>query len=226
MNQDNLSRKEREKLRRKEDILMAAQKCFADKGYHECTMEDIAREYQCAVGSLYNYFGSKEEIYRSIFEMHAEKNIEFKENLSLDMDNPLEAIPEYVLARLEYGVANSDFITMFLRNRMNENFGDESRWQENILPTMESIWDIMETLLKKGVESGMLRSCIDIPYVKRIVEYQIFRVMDEVCLKRCPFTNEELPLEQHRDRIVDVVFYGICVKPRESEVVNRVMKVE
>ncbi len=207
---DKISRKEREKKRRREEILLAAQKCFAQNGYHECTMEDIAREYECSVGSLYNFFGGKEEIYRSIFEMHAEKNIDFKEKLlALEVEDPLKSISDYVFARLEFGVANSDFVKMFLRNRVSENFADESLWQENILPTMVSIWDVLENYMEKGVAFGVLRADLDVSYAKRMIEYQIFRVMDEMCLKRCPFSGEELTVEEHWAKVVNIVFNGI-----------------
>ena len=210
MESDKLTRKERERLRKQEEILLSAQKCFSSKGYHECTMEDIAREYECSVGSLYNFFSGKDEIYKGIFAMHAEKNIEFKNNLTLDMDNPRKAIPEYVMARLNYGFENSDFIKMFLRNKVSENFANESLWRENILPTMTEVWNILEKLLQKGLEQGLIRKDLNVVYARRLLEYQIFRVLDEVCLKSCPIGDATFTLEEHCDNIIDIIFRGIC----------------
>jgi TetR/AcrR family transcriptional regulator len=45
-NMDNmtLTRKEREKIRHREDILEAALKLFSEKGFHNVSMQDIAVE--------------------------------------------------------------------------------------------------------------------------------------------------------------------------------------
>lgn len=47
-------------------ILDAASKVFAQKGYYETRLEDIAMEAGFSKASLYNYFQDKEEIYFSI----------------------------------------------------------------------------------------------------------------------------------------------------------------
>ncbi len=56
-------RKEREKERRKEEILDAAQRVFADKGLTTATVDDIAIAAELSKGTLYLYFESKEDIY-------------------------------------------------------------------------------------------------------------------------------------------------------------------
>ena len=66
-------RKEREIARTRADILEGAARAFARKGYQGATMEDIAGEAGFAVGSLYNYFKGKDEIYRSLLQMIADE---------------------------------------------------------------------------------------------------------------------------------------------------------
>jgi TetR/AcrR family transcriptional regulator, repressor of fatR-cypB operon len=61
-----LSRKEREKQARQQDILAAAQELFLHKGYHETTLEEIARHADFGKGTIYNYFNSKEELFHAI----------------------------------------------------------------------------------------------------------------------------------------------------------------
>jgi AcrR family transcriptional regulator len=57
-------------LNRKEEIIQAAMKLFAQKGYHATSMQEIAEQCGMAKGSIYNYFKSKEEIAVSIFRYH------------------------------------------------------------------------------------------------------------------------------------------------------------
>ena len=59
-------RKEREKERRRQQIIVAAKRVFSRKGYTKTTMEDIATEAELSPGTLYLYFKSKDELYASL----------------------------------------------------------------------------------------------------------------------------------------------------------------
>jgi AcrR family transcriptional regulator len=59
-------RKEREKERRRQQIIVAAKRVFSDKGFNKATMEDIASEAELSPGTLYLYFKNKEELYASL----------------------------------------------------------------------------------------------------------------------------------------------------------------
>ena len=56
-------RKEREKEKRREEIIQAAVKVFYKKGVDHATMDDIAEVAELSKATLYLYFTSKEEIY-------------------------------------------------------------------------------------------------------------------------------------------------------------------
>lgn len=57
----------REKSRH--NILNAALKVFAARGYQETSISDIAKEASISKGLLYNYFSSKEDLTRSVMEI-------------------------------------------------------------------------------------------------------------------------------------------------------------
>ena len=59
-------RKEREKERRRQQIIVAAKRVFTQKGLSKTTMEDIAKESELSPGTLYLYFKNKEELYASL----------------------------------------------------------------------------------------------------------------------------------------------------------------
>ncbi|MGW5571661.1 TetR/AcrR family transcriptional regulator [Nocardia thailandica] len=48
--------------RRRQQILDAAQLCFARKGFHETSMQDVFAESGLSAGAVYRYFRSKDEI--------------------------------------------------------------------------------------------------------------------------------------------------------------------
>lgn len=51
----------------KSRIIEAASKVFAEKGYHEATMDDVAKRVGVSKGALYLYFSSKEELFEAMF---------------------------------------------------------------------------------------------------------------------------------------------------------------
>ena len=59
-------RKEREKERRRQQILVAAKRVFIQKGFFGATMEDIAKEAELSAGTLYLYFKNKNELSASL----------------------------------------------------------------------------------------------------------------------------------------------------------------
>ena len=69
----NLSRKEKDKLRHREHILDAALKLFSEKGFHNVSMQEIAKESEFSVGTLYNFFESKEQLFEELIKTGVEK---------------------------------------------------------------------------------------------------------------------------------------------------------
>lgn len=59
-------RKEREKERRRQQIMVAAKRVFSEKGFTKTTMEDISKEAELSTGTLYLYFKNKEELFASL----------------------------------------------------------------------------------------------------------------------------------------------------------------
>src|SRR6266699_6863331 len=53
---------------RRTQILDAAVRCFAQRGYYETTIEDLVTETGLSRGALYLYYHSKEAIYLAISE--------------------------------------------------------------------------------------------------------------------------------------------------------------
>lgn len=59
-------RKQREKERRRQEILGAARDVFSAKGFNSATMEEIASKAELSPGTLYLYFKNKEELHTSL----------------------------------------------------------------------------------------------------------------------------------------------------------------
>lgn len=66
MTNKELSRKERERLQRRDEILSIAMKLFSEKGFHNVSMQQIAEASEFAVGTLYNFFENKETLFEEL----------------------------------------------------------------------------------------------------------------------------------------------------------------
>jgi AcrR family transcriptional regulator len=60
---------------RRKDILDAALRLFADRGFNETTVSDIATEAGMATGTVYLYFPSKEDVLHGLHDRFREQNI-------------------------------------------------------------------------------------------------------------------------------------------------------
>jgi TetR/AcrR family transcriptional regulator, repressor of fatR-cypB operon len=64
-----LTRRDRERQLRRQEMLEAAKSVFAEKGYDKATLDEVAERAEFGKGTLYNYFpGGKEEILFAIFD--------------------------------------------------------------------------------------------------------------------------------------------------------------
>lgn len=75
---------------RREQIIEAAQRCFARDGFHNTTMQVICREAGISPGALYLYFKSKEELIEGICESE-------KGRLAQDLAT-LDNAPDFIAA--------------------------------------------------------------------------------------------------------------------------------
>ena len=69
----SLSRRERERLRQREEILEAALRLFVEKGYHDVSMREIADAAEFATGTLYTFFQSKEALHQELVALYARR---------------------------------------------------------------------------------------------------------------------------------------------------------
>lgn len=89
---------------RREQIIMAAVSCFAEKGFHKTTMQDICKAARLSPGAVYHYFESKDDIIKYICEISDQAN-----------DNLFEFADaqEYASPKAAYKSALSLFINQY-----------------------------------------------------------------------------------------------------------------
>ncbi len=74
---------------RREEIIGAACRCLAEKGYHKTTMQDIYDVTKLSPGAVYNYFSSKEEIVAAAAEMGERQTLDTIQSVAEKSGNSL-----------------------------------------------------------------------------------------------------------------------------------------
>lgn len=77
---------------RRQQILDASWACFARKGYHETTMQDICSESGLSPGAIYRYFASKEAILNAIHDRYDEIGRAAVEEARSRKEGPLDTL--------------------------------------------------------------------------------------------------------------------------------------
>ncbi len=90
----------------KSRILDAANRVFAEKGYHEATMDDIAKRLGVSKGAIYLYFSSKEDLFEAMCNAAPRA---FKEILYSSFGNeanPIQSATEFFDKMLKLSASN------------------------------------------------------------------------------------------------------------------------
>lgn len=122
---EGLTRKQREKLKRRGEMLAAARQVFARRGYGETTLDEVAELAEFGKGTLYNYFPNKEALLTSVLEetINGFRTI-FEEVLdpALEMDFR-ERVKALLERSIRYAFADPEGILLMLReaHHLREN---------------------------------------------------------------------------------------------------------
>ncbi|MEZ4223479.1 MAG: TetR/AcrR family transcriptional regulator [Polyangiaceae bacterium] len=101
----------------REAILEAAERAFLRAGYHQAKMSDVAREAGVSIGTVYNYFDSKEQVFSSLVEAGRNEFLSALESADAS-DSSLERAFAIVRAALQHIEARGELFTMYMRMGM------------------------------------------------------------------------------------------------------------
>ena len=152
-------RKEREKEARKQDILRSAIKVFSRNGFVKTSMEQVADEASLAVGTLYRYYASKEELYVSIvFEAIAAMH-EGLESIAASGDMPAKKLEKIWSYFYQFYEENPMYYHAFLFLHDPGFAGAFSKTAHDSVERFSSkSFRILARVIKEGVDSGVFHS--------------------------------------------------------------------
>lgn len=160
---DSLSRRERERQMRRDAMLDAARSVFAEKGYADATLDEIADRAEFGKGTLYNYFeGGKEDLLFAVFDDiigQMESLIETVFQESLEGREPLrDAFHTFVERHFELIRDKQDLFLILVREAHLMAFSDDSDRMEFFRTQHERLLDALTPVLKEAMSRGEMKS--------------------------------------------------------------------
>ena len=137
---------------RRNHIVRCSTKVFTKKGYDRTNMRELAKACEMSAGTLYHYFGSKEEILYSIINNATSQQAGSTEDYANELAtaSPTIALVELMRKFYEWHDDNQD-ITLLAYQETKNLPGNA---QESIFDSEARILTVFEKLLIKGMEEG------------------------------------------------------------------------
>lgn len=185
-------------------ILKAAVKVFADKGFYNTRVAEIAKKAGVADGTIYLYFKSKDEILIHIFE---EEMQHFIEEIRQAVDSETETIARlrtFVKTHLAFVKRNPKLAHVFqLELRQSHKFIKEYTGSK-----VREYLDIIGELVEAGQRDGTLRPDVHPSLVKRA----LFGALDEISTHWVLSKNGKYDLAATAEQIGDIFVRGLIVQ--------------
>jgi AcrR family transcriptional regulator len=94
---------------RKSEILDAAEKLFAAKGYEAATVNYILDAVKIAKGTFYYYFKSKEDVLDALIERRINEGMQKAEEIAVSTLPPVEKLIAIIMAQQPQNQVQEDF---------------------------------------------------------------------------------------------------------------------
>ena len=141
----------RERL--EQDILTAAKRLFAQRGFGGVSLDHIAREVGASKQNLLYYFPSKEELYRRVLHGVLDVWLSYMDALSQRQDDPEQALREYIAGKLRFSREHPDDSRVYANEVVSGApiFSDEIA--ERVIPALQA--DV--AIFNRWAEQGLCR---------------------------------------------------------------------
>lgn len=166
------TRKEQEKAQRRNAILTSAKELFYEKGFQNTTVEQIAEAAELSKGTVYLYFGSKDELYVTVVL----ESIQIVEKTLHGIMDSGSAIREkgkaLFLAFAEHCMSNREYFHMtqyFLTDSARRNLPRELI--ERVSSHMGQLLEFVAGLVEEGQNAGLIRADVD-PYMFALIAWR------------------------------------------------------
>lgn len=190
----------------REKVLAAAVQLFATYGYHAATMRVIARMAGIQAASIYYHYANKQALLVEIMEAHMLQLNENLERIVSKQDSVQQRLYEAIANHIRlHTTFKSEFFIIDTEIRALE---DKNRG--NILALRDKYENMLQKLLREGMEQGILRETDE-----KVSSYAIIAMCTEVAGWFRP--SGRLSVQQVIDIYAQMVTEGLLMAKEPAE---------
>ena len=205
-------RSKKELRPKREAILDAARTLFAQKGYDETTIPEIAQAAGVAVGTVYLYFRNKYEVLTSVsVDLEATLAQVFRDPAFLRL--PFEQVPRAMVEALfRVGRQEKAYMTLL---QINVASSEQISQQKKV--NAQQLTQTIETFLRNAIAEGRLAPCDTEMYA------QLLHLLGQAVLHQCFAVEDGEREELYRQTMIEFVerlFFGPSLSEGERSQVD------
>ena len=181
-------------------ILTAAIKVFAEQGFNQATIAQIAREAGVADGTIYLYFKNKDDILVHFYTQKTQQVFNRFRQAVNQADTAIEKLRNLIHTHLEEFRNDPHMAIAYqIETRQHREFT-----QEHIKEMSAMYRDIINEIIELGQKEGTIRPNLPLGMVKRMINGAVDEVINAWIYK-----GSDTDLVQLADPLVDLFFHGI-----------------
>lgn len=205
---------------KRERIVQAALRHFAERGFHEARVEDLARELGIAKGSIFQHFGSKAGLFLETYRTAVRTFPAYLDAPEAILEEGFFETLRYWLIRTEH-LVREDYIPY--RVSLLGNYGTDLRIRREInrFLVAEDPYGTA-AFVRMGIERGEVREDLDRTMVVSILDWTMERFQDALLTEELDpglFHRPGETLEKKAERVRQFleVLSGAIGKPRVAK---------
>lgn len=185
---------------RRQDILEAAIRVFAERGYYTANVSDVAHAAGVAQGTIYLYFKSKEELLRAIFNEKMGELIDFIDEQICAVKGAEARLARLIEVQIEHIEIYPELTELILVElRQSGKF-----LHEDTIRQIQRYLGIIEDLLREGIEEGIYSEQLPIS----IAATMLYSGMEGLAT-RWSLEDTKQPLKETAAAVKEIFLEGI-----------------
>jgi AcrR family transcriptional regulator len=186
---------------KRRQLLDAAVRVFARKGFHASRVGDIAEEAGVAHGLLYHYFKSKDQVLEAVFHENWSVLLARIESVEETDEPAADQIRHIAAIVLRTWLHLPDVVRVVI-----QEFGRSPELAERIGELTRPI-EVLQRVIARGVERGEFRADIDPAFAATVVYGSIDELLTAWVLGRLPSGEEDVATAEQT--LLDVTLLGL-----------------
>ena len=185
---------------KREQILLAAIEMFLEKDFYQVTVIEIAERAGVGKGTVYEYFASKEELFKECISYCMESYMQAFREHTTSHKSARAAVKEIVHTHLELLKENRQGLHLLFTERPY-NFQE---LQGRLIDRRQELQQIMADLILLGIEKGEIRPNVDPDMGARLFLAMLYVVMGGMIV-----IDGEIVSTEQIDKLVELYWRGI-----------------